>query len=271
MTMYSSYHRRTGRNAGGDLSGGFFVQTGGTGYKSAGVDSSSSAKSRRRKVLFAALYGSLGLLAVYTNGFDLRLPTSFADLRRQLTNCVTNVYATEAEVLSLPPVPTQDSTYLPSYIKLCYEWMRREAQPNPTTPYANLNVLENKDICVDWTAPHYAMMEIVASQILGTAIPTSGITYQHRCAEFRSNDEGLLGFDWTTFQTIYQEAAMGVDAAAICEFHVCLPCVSYINNIHIGFVMISVCIMVFIHHFLYSHIFINMSLVTPQSPTASTI
>ena len=220
MTMYSSYHRRAGRS-GGDMGGGFFVQTGGSSKSSRNASASSETgkSSRRRKMTFAAVYGSLGLLAVYTNVFDVRLPTSFADLRRQLSgHCITNVYATESEVLSLPSVPSMDSTYLPSYIKLCYEWMRREAQPNPATPYANLNVLENHDICVDWTAPHYAMMEIIASQILSTAIPVPGIGYQHKCAEFRASDEGLLGFDWTTFQTIYQEASMGVDAAAICEF-----------------------------------------------------
>ena len=225
MTMYSSYHRRTGRNAGSDLGGGFFVQTGGNAYAlpssaaATGSNPDGGSKGRRRRnMLFAALYGSLGLLAVYTNVFDMRLPTSFADLRRKLATikCITNIYATADEVVNLPAIPEQDDSYLPSYIKLCYEWMRREAFPDVT--YNNFHVLENQDICVDWSAPHYAMMEIVASQILSAAIPVSGISYAHGCAEFRASNEVLLGFDYTPFQTIYQQAGLGVDAAANCEY-----------------------------------------------------
>jgi len=216
--MYSSYHR-SGRNG---LGGGYYGDM--NPAVSSSTTSSSRATSKRRRKMFAAVYGTLGLLAVYTNVLDMRLPTSFRDLRRQLwrTNagCITNVYPTDyTEVFSLPLIPPHTTTYLPSYIKLCYEWMRREATPFPTNPYTNLNVLENQDICVDWSAPHFALMEIVASQILSAAIPVSGISYSHQCAEFRSKDEALLGFDWTPIQTIYQEASLGLDADAWCELH----------------------------------------------------
>jgi hypothetical protein len=266
MTIYSSYHRRTGRGGSGgdDLGGGFFVQTGGRKN-----NTSTSSNSNKRRKMLAALYGSLGLLAVYTNVFDMRLPTSLAALRRQLSGCISNVYATESEVLNLPPVPAQGSTYLPSYIKLCYEWMRREAAPN--VAYANLNVLENKDICVDWTAPHYAMMEIVASQILSTAIPVSGISYQHKCAEFRSNDEGLLGFDWTPFQTIYQEAAMGVDAQAICEFHcfdVCLVLFLLLPSLAMKVHMIFMGTILITHHLHFFHAFIIIIIIPAMWPSS---
>ena len=95
--------------------------------------------------------------------------------------------------------------------------MRRESYPGVS--YTNLKVLENENICTNYTAPHYAMLEIIASQILGTAITNLGmsISYDHMCSDHRSSDEALVGFDWTTLQMVYQEASMGVNADAMCE------------------------------------------------------
>ena len=226
MTIYSSYHRRSRGSipGAGGLDGGIIYGSF-TKTSTGAIDAASSTgggSKRRRKMAFAAVYGCLGLLAVYTNVLDFRVPTSFTELRRQLsshlgTDCVSNIYMTKEEYNNLPHIPEMTESYLPSYIKLCYEWMRREAYTG--TSYTALKVLENKEICVDYTAPHYAMLEIIASQILGTAISNLGmsISYDHMCADFRAYDEALVGFDWTTLQMVYQEASMGVNAEAMCE------------------------------------------------------
>ena len=229
MTIYSSYHRRSSRGSiprAGGLDGGIiygsYTKTS-TGAIDAASSTGGGSSKRRRKMAFAAVYGCLGLLAVYTNVLDFQVPTTFKELRRQLsralsrTECISNIYMEVEEYNNLPHIPTTTEGYLPSYIKLCYEWMRREAYPG--TQYTALKVLENKDICVDYTAPHYAMLEIIASQILGTAITNLGmsISYDHMCADHRASDEALVGFDWTTLQMVYQEASMGVNAEAMCK------------------------------------------------------
>jgi len=177
---------------------------------------------RRRRAVLATTYLLVGVFALFGSDLDeytlgrtlggwyeiSDMDSKARKLLKYATSCIHNVYATEEEAVLMPPVPEKDEEYLPSHIQLCYEWLRRESYPDE--PFDPVDIHENRDICLDWTAPHYAMLEVIASSILNTVSP-SQIKYRHGCPSHRENDEALRGFDWTTFQAIFQEPGITVD------------------------------------------------------------
>ena len=75
------------------------------------------------------------------------------------------------------------------------EWIRREAQGT----YQPLYTQEDDTVCMDWTSPHYRVMEILGSSILDRV---NGLSrYRHDCYRSRTWDEGVTGYDRTTVRS----------------------------------------------------------------------
>ena len=115
--------------------------------------------------------------------------TTFVQFGRRLAvQCVHNAYAHTPEMaLDMPRVPhVTASAEIPSYIGICQEWIRRGAGASEPT-YTQ----EDDAVCMDWTAPHYRMMEIVAASILDRINGRS--RYRHDCYRSRTWDEAVTG------------------------------------------------------------------------------
>ena len=80
------------------------------------------------------------------------------------------------------------------------------------------SVMQPKFLFPPLAAPHYAMMEIIASSILHSVLAPA-VQYRHLCANYQTytGDGALLQYDWTPIQTVFQEVAMPVDTS-ICKF-----------------------------------------------------
>lgn len=163
-----------------------------------------------RKVAFATAYGLLGVLALV--GSDISLG-SVSMLARQLnlaTECIDNIYVESAEdAVLMPPVPEEGLLHVPTSIAMCYEWIRRDALSIEDGIMQRINIFEHRDVCLDWSAPHYNMMEIIASSILNTVL--TRVRYRHACPDHREYEEAMRGYDWSTVQTVFQEPAMAVN------------------------------------------------------------
>lgn len=116
-------------------------------------------------------------------------------LRRLTEKCIHNVYADRLTVFNAPQPPSSKNEDVPSYVSMCQEWMKREAGlAAPQRFFRN----EHMDVCMDWSAPHITMLDLISGSILASVVP--GLTYRHECGRTRAWDEAVIGFDHTTFQ-----------------------------------------------------------------------
>jgi hypothetical protein len=78
---------------------------------------------------------------------------------------------------------------------------------------------EDDTNCLDWTSPHYRVMEIIGASILDRVNGYS--RYRHDCYRSRTWDEGVTGFDRTTVQQMLPIARMtpNQDLFNETEFH----------------------------------------------------
>jgi len=198
-------------------------------YHQQGRDSGSVPRYSNNRKMWSAVNvmgfrvpkkAALGFLAA--SGFlALMGPNLRFDLSRRLnlaTTCIHNIYATSFEEASvMPMIPERLPDYIPVHLKLCYEWLRRDALNPPEEAMPKIIVLEHEDICLDWTAPHYAMMEIIANNVLQKYIKR--LRYRHGCPHYRHYEESKYGFDWSPLQTVFQEPNMAVDIALTTPDH----------------------------------------------------
>lgn len=158
-----------------------------------------------KKAAIGALAVS-GLLAIVGPDLDFNVTRRL----RLATTCIHNIYIDDySDAVLLPPVPERGENYVPVHIKMCYEWLRRDALSVDNAIMHRVNILEHEDVCLDWTSPHYSMMEIIANSVLHTVLPR--IRYRHGCPSHREYDEYKRGYDWSTFQSVLQEPAMAVN------------------------------------------------------------
>mmetsp|Transcript_29650 Transcript_29650/g.44928 ORF Transcript_29650/g.44928 Transcript_29650/m.44928 type:complete len:393 (+) Transcript_29650:551-1729(+) len=102
--------------------------------------------------------------------------------------------------------------------------MNRDKTNNPiiTTMYTQ----EDDTVCMDWSSPHYRVLEIVASSILDRLNGYS--RYRHDCYRSRTWDEAVMGYDRTTVQQILPVARMGPNhdlmnvSEAVTQCKICL-------------------------------------------------
>ena len=125
-------------------------------------------------------------------------------LRRLALKCVHNVYASTVKMaLDMPRPPTvTHNVEVPSYIAICNEWIRRGAQ-GTTEP---IHTVEDDTPCLDWTSPHYRLLEIFSSSMLDRVNGFS--RYRHDCYRSRQWDEAVTGMDRTTVQQMLPVARL---------------------------------------------------------------
>lgn len=127
-------------------------------------------------------------------------------LRRLAEKCIHNVYANNLTVFNAPQPPSAKTGDVPTYISMCQEWMKREAGlAAPQRFFRN----EHIDVCMDWSAPHITMLDLISASILASIVP--GLTYRHECGRTRPWDEAVIGFDHTTFQQAFPLTNMVAD------------------------------------------------------------
>ena len=111
-------------------------------------------------------------------------------------------YATPETVLNLPSAKSH-GTVLPSHLALCREWLHQETHPSETSVYGQA---ESRQVCLDWTAPHYDLMEMISSTLIASAMP---VHLQYRsCMSTDSNDDKKkqdVGCDPTTVQQALEQ------------------------------------------------------------------
>lgn len=61
-------------------------------------------------------------------------------------------------------------------------------------------MVEDPDICMDWSAPHMALMDIYAALTISAHVPH--IKYRHDCGRTKAYSETITGYDHTTIQQV---------------------------------------------------------------------
>jgi hypothetical protein len=79
------------------------------------------------------------------------------------------------------------------------ELIRRDAYPR--TPNEMFSLSENPGTCMDWSAPHSSMLDILSADIVASVTP--GVRYRHECDVTRTWDEAVVGCDHTTIQQAF--------------------------------------------------------------------
>lgn len=129
-------------------------------------------------------------------------PHSYASFLRQrgprglVAQCIHNIYAkTNQMALDMPPPPAIDEGEVPSYVAICEQWLRKDT--NQATA-SGIFVQEDESVCLDWTAPHYRLLELFGALIVDHV--NDATRYRHDCYRSRTWDEALTGMDRTTVQ-----------------------------------------------------------------------
>jgi len=120
-------------------------------------------------------------------------------VRRLAADCIQNVYAGPQEVGTIPSVPLSTTENIPAYLALCQEWIRHDAYYLDSR-YETYRIVEDQDVCMDWAAPHMALMDIYAGLIISAHVPR--IKYRHNCDRTKTYSETKTGFDHTTIQQV---------------------------------------------------------------------
>jgi hypothetical protein len=79
------------------------------------------------------------------------------------------------------------------------ELIRRDAYPH--TPQEKFMLSENPGTCMDWSAPHFNVLDILSADIVASVTP--GVLYRHECDVTRTWDEAVVGCDHTTIQQVF--------------------------------------------------------------------
>lgn len=161
---------------------------------------------RKKRVMFVFGLPLVMFVALIGLGSDLKsfMPSSSGGMRNLMVQCIHNLYAENSQMAIDTPKPPQVSaaSEVPSGMAICQEWIRREAQ----NTFQPLYTQEDDSNCLDWTAPHYRVLEILASSILDRV---NGLSrYRHDCYRSRVWDEAVTGMDRTTVQQLLPVARM---------------------------------------------------------------
>ena len=157
-----------------------------------------SVWNRSKRTITTGLVGMMVVILLVAPA-----PGSFLRRRSLALQCIHNIYAKSTQMaLDMPPPPKISGDEIPSSITICQEWVRRDRDSN----LAGMYVQEDDGVCLDWTAPHYRLLEIFASQILDKLNDAS--RYRHDCFRSRVWDEGVSGLDRTTVQHLLSVARM---------------------------------------------------------------
>jgi hypothetical protein len=83
----------------------------------------------------------------------------------------------------------------------------------PPTTADFYQVVEDDAVCQDWTAPHFALMEIYATMTVSLHVPR--IKYKHSCDRTKKNAEALTGSDYTTIQQVLNSPRLRSDTSIL--------------------------------------------------------
>ena len=144
------------------------------------------------------LLAVLSLVAVSL--FNTKTSNNF--LRRLTESGIKTVYASPESAKNIPPFPTATAEDIPAYLALCQEWIRHDAYDNVDGSYQSYTMVENIDVCMDWSAPHLGLMEMFAAMIVSAHVPH--VRYRHNCnrTKIQHHYKGEVGFDYTTIQQV---------------------------------------------------------------------
>ncbi len=96
----------------------------------------------------------------------------------------------------------------PSHIQLCKAFLdRHELEQSALEKLHSIKVVEDPAICVDWSAPHFSIMNIFASSLIAAKGLDYGLRYSHDCHNFipQTRDGGQTHYDYTTAQEVLTE------------------------------------------------------------------
>ena len=138
-------------------------------------------------------------------------------------------YVTEEEAESLSEIaPVPETRSKPSHITLCQELVSRdEMQKTGVNNFQLYGLKEDEAVCMDWSSPHFSMMEIFASSLVGSLGANLKMTYKHDCARTRTDNANalqfvrggestdLVNFDYTTIQQLFPGSGLILDDGAV--------------------------------------------------------
>jgi hypothetical protein len=143
--------------------------------------------------------------------FTAEAPACFSRLLAVggIQNAYANVHTLQAN--QIPPIPQSSTEDVPLYLALCHEWLRQDHAKDVFPTYKVLQ--EDQDICMDWSAPHMSLMDMLSTLIISAHLPD--IKYRPSCDRTTKLMDATattgLNLNFTTIQQVLETAAMQHD------------------------------------------------------------
>lgn len=146
-------------------------------------------------------------------------------------------YVLMKDMATMPLVPPLEPKTKPSHVQLCEAYLsRHHLDRSEIEKLPKASVQESESICVDWTSPHYSVMNIFASSLIAAKGVDYGLTYDHKCHKYisqtRKNKDAH--YDYTTVQEVLVENLISSkDARSLDSGNVeklCRGCIQEFNS-----------------------------------------
>ncbi len=143
-------------------------------------------------------------------------------------------YVLMGHLLSTVPkvIPPKDRMDSPSHVQLCQALLDRvDVDQSKLKSLPTVSVKEDPAVCVDWSAPHHAVISIFASSLIAALGVEYGLKYSHECHKFITHTrEGNTHYDYTTAQEVLPENLISAQDAASVDLELvkdlCSSCIA---------------------------------------------
>jgi len=149
--------------------------------------------------------------------------TTFHDVLQDLQAKISRTLCAKTPYISIPdaqsmtvitPYDGVEDERAPSHIEMCRSFLARKDSPEQFME--KTIIMEDDDVCRNWDAPHYFLMRIFASSLVGMVSSSDNLEYRHNCQYTRVTglDDGRsnYNFDTTTVQQILAQADLLFDS-----------------------------------------------------------
>ena len=161
---------------------------------------------------------------------------SLDKVKRVFKYCHTP-YVLMKDMATMPTVPPVEPKTKPSHVQLCEAYLgRNHLEKSKIEELPKVKVQESETICVDWSSPHYSVLNIFASSLIAAKGLEYGLTYDHKCHQYisQTRENKHAHYDYTTAQSVLVENLISSNDAESLEDstveQLCRECIQEFNS-----------------------------------------
>mmetsp|Transcript_30165 Transcript_30165/g.89729 ORF Transcript_30165/g.89729 Transcript_30165/m.89729 type:complete len:1079 (-) Transcript_30165:43-3279(-) len=134
-------------------------------------------------------------------------------LEEELCESTSSPYVSQQDMIAMADRGAEDPRSVPSHVALCRELVQRDdIKLAKGTINESLGLHEDPALCKDWTSPHFALMEIMASTLVANAADSLQVSYRHNCGSTQDSAPNAgTSFDRTTVQQMFPPSSLILD------------------------------------------------------------